>query len=59
MKDILKFLDGKKTIIGLIMLTVAGHVSGLPAELLNIVGGSLTGVGFAHKTLKANKGKIE
>lgn len=55
MKQVWEFLDGKKTIIGLILLAVAGHSTGLTAEILNIVGGSLTGVGFAHKGIKSTK----
>jgi len=56
MDKIWKFLSGKKTIIGLTMLTIAPHLEpGLIVDLLYMFGGTFAGVGTVHK-LKKSKG---
>lgn len=62
------WLDGKKTIIGLVMLWLSdriwlkefipdGPIEGMCLDTLIYIGGALAGLGFAHKIIKTSDNK--
>ncbi|HEY4756402.1 MAG TPA: hypothetical protein VIH28_10130 [Ignavibacteriaceae bacterium] len=58
LEKIWQFLSGKKTIIGLALLTIAPHFEpGLIVDLLYMFGGTLAGVGVTHKAMKSKSTK--
>ena len=60
MKSFLMWFDGKKTIIGLTILSILGESPELFGEytpIVKIIAGALAGTGLVHKGLKAKKVK--
>lgn len=61
MKKFWKWLDGKKTILGVlssaivVFLVAQGWINGATATLIGTITGSLFAVGVGHKISKYNK----